>query len=234
MVLFEVKDFKHQSARFGDDWKEGMAKPMLELVRQIQAVWRDYMNLEVMAGISSPVVYSQMDEALGQDISLLKWSALYGSYGICTYWDMKEFLENMEKEQKRCAILLNALFSGDPIGIEEGRQAIFSNIDRLPVKEAGNRMLHFICLLADRFKEYELDFSGVFPEPVDYYQKIGRLETIGEISLWLNNYISWVANHLELIQENRQDICLTLLMALQFPMLFPTFSHRLTARLMKF
>ena len=162
MVLFEVKDFKHQSARFGDDWKEGMAKPMLELVRQIQAVWRDYMNLEVMAGISSPVVYSQMDEALGQDISLLKWSALYGSYGICTYWDMKEFLENMEKEQKRCAILLNALFSGDPIGIEEGRQAIFSNIDRLPVKEAGNRMLHFICLLADRFKEYELTFPGCF------------------------------------------------------------------------
>ncbi len=245
IVLFEVKDFKRQSARFGDDWKEGMAKPMLELVRQIprvaakggimnvypsqfllyykvtdesqyqgsiltlvrqiQAVWRDYMNLEVLAAVSSPVPYDQIDEALGQDIHLLKWSALYSSYGTAVYWDMKDLILQMALEKERCSALLTALFSGDTVGIEEGRQNVFAGMDQLSVKQAKNRILQFVCQLVDRFREYELDFSGIFPEQVDYYQKIGRLETVGELSLWLNNYISWVTNHLELIRENRQS-----------------------------
>ena len=244
IVLFEIRDFKRQTARFGEDLDERLEKPMLELarqiprvgakggivkaypsqlllyykvtdeiqypaavqalVRQIQAVWRDYMNLEVLAGISVPVSGSQIDEALGQDIRLLKWSALYGAYGVSTFGDFESRIQVMDEEKDRCILLLTALFSGDQVGAETEKQDLLTKLEKLSLEEAKERCLHLVCQLADKFREYELDFSALFPEEVNYYEKIGRLGSIGELNLWLNNYIRWVSHHLEMARENKQ------------------------------
>ena len=244
IVLFEIRDFKRQTARFGEDLDERLEKPMLELarqiprvgakggivkaypsqlllyykvtdeiqypaavqalVRQIQAVWRDYMNLEVLAGISVPVSGSQIDEALGQDIRLLKWSALYGAYGVSTFGDFESRIQVMDEEKDRCILLLTALFSGDQVGAETEKQDFLTKLEKLSLEEAKERCLHLVCQLADKFREYELDFSALFPEEVNYYEKIGRLGSIGELNLWLNNYIRWVSHHLEMARENKQ------------------------------
>ncbi len=244
IVLFEIRDFKRQTARFGEDLDERLEKPMLELarqiprvgakggivkaypsqlllyykvtdeiqypaavqalVRQIQAVWRDYMNLEVLAGISVPVSGSQIDEALGQDIRLLKWSALYGAYGVSTFGDFESRIQVMDEEKDRCISLLTALFSGDQVGAETEKQDFLTKLEKLSLEEAKERCLHLVCQLADKFREYELDFSALFPEEVNYFEKIGRLGSIGELNLWLNNYIRWVSHHLEMARENKQ------------------------------
>ncbi len=244
IVLFEIRDFKRQTARFGEDLDERLEKPMLELarqiprvgakggivkaypsqlllyykvtdeiqypaavqalVRQIQAVWRDYMNLEVLAGISVPVSGSQIDEALGQDIRLLKWSALYGAYGVSTFGDFESRIQVMDEEKDRCIPLLTALFSGDQVGAETEKQDFLTKLEKLSLEEAKERCLHLVCQLADKFREYELDFSALFPEEVNYFEKIGRLGSIGELNLWLNNYIRWVSHHLEMARENKQ------------------------------
>lgn len=244
IVLFEIRDFKRQTARFGENLDEKLEKPMLELarqiprvsakggiikvypsqlllyykvtdeiqypaavlalVRQIQAVWRDYMNLEVLAGISTPVIGSQLDEALGQDIQLLKWSALCGACGVSTFGEFKSRIQVMMEEKDQCLPLLTALFSGDQVGAETEKQNFLTNLEKLSLEGAKERCLQLICQLADKFREYELDFSSLFPEEINYYEKIGRLGTIGELNLWLNNYIRWVSYHLEMARENRQ------------------------------
>lgn len=245
IVLFEVADFKRQAARFGDDLDQDMAKPMLELARQIprvtarggivkiypsqfllyykvtdenqysssvlsltrqiQAVWRDYMNLDVMAGISSPVDHTQMDEALGQVIGLLKWSVLYGRYGICPYWEFSARLAAAKTEETQLSGLLAAVFSEDEVRLEREKAVFLTNLGALSPEQAAERCLHLVCQLAARFREYEMDFSGLFPDEINYYQKIGRLEHIREMELWVNNYLRWVEDYLTSCREGGRE-----------------------------
>lgn len=244
IVLFEVTDFKRQAARFGEDLDEGLARPMLELarqiprltarggiikvypsqfllyykvtdetqypssiqslVRQLQTVWRDYMNLSVRAGISRPVAYTEIDEALGEDIGLLKWSALSGSGGVAAAWEFSGRLAAMERERQRTAGLLEALFSGDSLRLEEEKGRFLAGLNRVSPEEAREECLHLVCQLADQFKEYENDFASLFSQEVDYFQKLGRLKQIRELELWVNNYIRWVWDYLKNCREDWQ------------------------------
>lgn len=245
IVLFEVVDFKRQSVRFADNLEEGMAKPMLELarqiprmasraglikvyssqfllhygvtdpvqypssicslVRQIQKVWKDYMNLETMAAVSGIVDYENISAALDQDIRLLKWSALAGEYGMCAAWDFKDRLDTMEERQQRYKPFMAALFSGDKVAASQEKEEALSYLSAMDMKEAAEECLHILCLLADQFHVYENEFTTLLPERVNYFEKLGRLTQIRELELWMNNYFRWVSDYLENCRHHRQE-----------------------------
>ncbi len=242
IVLFEVADLKRQAVRFGENLEEEMAKPMVELARQIprvagrggimklypsqfllyyrvtdeaqypssvvsltrqiQGVWRDYMNLETLAAISAPVEYEDLDNAIEEDIALLKWSALQGGYGVCAQWDFSQRISSMEEERERLAPLFDALFSGDELGLEREKKKFLGRLDSLAIEDASEICLHFLCQMAEQFKKYENSFYSLFPEPVNYFEKIGRLKQSREMELWINNYIRWVGDYLYHYRED--------------------------------
>lgn len=245
IVLFEVADYKRQSVRFAENVEEEMAKPMLELarqiprmasragiikvypsrfllyyrvtdpvqypsaitslVRQIQKVWRDYMNLETQAGISDIVEYGDISHALDQDIRLLKWSALAGEYGLCTAWDYEQRLAVMDEKKQRCQAFLTALFSGDKVAAAREKEKLLAPVNAMEIREAAEECLHILCQLADQFHLCENDFSALMPERVNYYEKVGRLSQVRELELWMNNYFRWVSDYLENCREDPQE-----------------------------
>lgn len=244
-ALFEVADFKRQSVRFAENVEEEMAKPMLELARQIprmasragvikiypsqfllyyrvtdparypsaitslarqiQKVWRDYMNLETQAGISDIVEYEGISQALDQDIRLLKWSALAGEYGLSTAWDFEQRLAVMDEKKQRCQAFLTALFSGDKVAAAREKEMLLSPLNAMEFREAREECLHILCQLADQFHLCENEFSSLMPERVNYYEKVGRLTRVGELELWMNNYLRWVSDYLENCREDPQE-----------------------------
>ncbi len=56
------------------------------MVRQIQEVWRDYMNLDTTAGISGVVPREELPRALKQCDTLCKLAVLRGPGGVCSQW----------------------------------------------------------------------------------------------------------------------------------------------------
>ncbi len=245
LVLFEVADFKRQSVRFADNLEEDMAKPMLELARQIprmaaragirkvypsqyllhyritdparypssieslarqiQKVWHDYMNLETAAAISSIADYSKIDDILGQAIRLLKWCALSGEYAVCTAWDFEARLSAMDRKKEECQPFMTALFSGDEVAAIREKELLLSLLNNLSMEEAVEECLHILCQLADQFHLHETEFSALFPERVNYFEKLSRLGRVKELELWMNNYLRWVSDYLENCREDRQE-----------------------------
>lgn len=248
IVLFEVVDFKRQSMRFADNLEEEMAKPMLELARQIprmasrtglmelypsqfllyyrvtepssyplsivslarqiQKVWRDYMNLETAAGISGVVDFQggdHINDAIEQDIKLLKWCALAGAYGMCAAWDYEKRLAAMDEKKAACQPFMTALFSGDKAAAVREKDKLLAPINNMTMEEASEECLHILCQLADHFRIYENEFSSLLPERVNYYEKLARLGQIGELELWMNNYFRWVSDYLENCRDDRQE-----------------------------
>lgn len=178
---------------------------ILSLVRQIQKVWRDYMNLETQAAISGIVDYRDIGQALDQDIRLLKWSALAGEYAMCAAWDFEGYLSVMEEKKQGCQAFMTALFSGDKVASAQEKDRLLSTINTMDMQSATQECLHILCQLADQFHVYENEFSTLLPERVNYFEKISRLTQVKELELWMNNYFRWVSDYLENCREDRQE-----------------------------
>ena len=243
--MLEIDDFHRQTARFGEDLKEMLEKPMLELVnqiprisrrgkitalqpghylflyevtnrelyrqdmlsviRQMQSVWRDYMNLTVSAAIGEISGPEELTTSFSDCETLLELAPLSGKAAVVTCWEHGVLAGKMEEAASRCEKLLSRLYEADENGFELEKQKLFDRLGRMEHKEAVNESLRVIALLARKFREYGEDFFAVFPDEVNYYEKLARLETIRDLELWLNNYFRWELEYLGNRLDSRQN-----------------------------
>lgn len=177
---------------------------MLSVLRQMQAVWRDYMNLMVSAAVSGPAEAEKLAEVLDKCERMLIFSPLGGKASVTAEWKCENLLQGLEEAEKRYEKLLSCLYSMDEIQFEQKKQECFQYLEKLGQEEAREEILRLIALLARKFREYEEDFFSVFVDEIDYYEKIGRLETMREMELWLNNYLRWEMEYLKNRTNDRQ------------------------------
>lgn len=249
IVLFEVDDFLRQAARFGEDLKGKLERPVLELAgqiprvaararlyavnparyilyykvkdmeqyrsgvvsvtKQLQAVWRDYMNLSVSAGISRAVDVSETDKALNRDELLLRIGAVYGRGFLGTEWEDGALAGKTELRKERYELLVKALYSGDELMLETEKEILLREINSREETEAKEEILTVIALLAMKFREYDDDFHALFPDEIDYGRKLRRIGGSRELELWVNNYFRWVIDYIINRKEQKQlDIIL--------------------------
>lgn len=235
-AILEVDDFKRQTARFGENLKEMLEKPMMDLAAQIprvnkrgiltaiqpghyiffyrvtdqnfyhrdmvsvicqvQAVWRDFMNLSVSAAVMESVSAEYLEQTLerAQDFMLL--APLSGKGSIVTEWEQKDLTDEIAAAGKRYERMLTFLYEADEIGFEKEKEKFFQILDPMETENAVEETLRMLALLAMKFREYEEDFFAVFPEEVNYYEKLGRIKGIRELQLWLGNYFRWQLEYL--------------------------------------
>lgn len=244
VVLFELDDFLRQTARFGEDLKGKLEKPVLELARQIprmaarakiyavnparyilyykvtdsaqyfsgavsitrqlQSVWRDYMNLSVSAGISKAVEVPEIEEALKKDELLLRIGAVCGRGFLFTEWENGRLASQSELLKEKYELLVKALYSGDELLLENEKEILFRELDHMDEARAKEEILVVVALLAMKFREYDDDFYALFPEEIDYYKKMERIEGIRELELWVSNYFRWVLDYIVNRKEQKQ------------------------------
>ena len=236
VAILEVDDFKRQTARFGENLKEMLEKPMMDLaaqiprvnkrgtltaiqpghyiffykvtdqnfyhrdmlsvIRQVQAVWRDFMNLSVSAAVMESVSAEQLEQALDRAQDFMLLAPLSGKGSIVTEWEQKDLANEIATAGKRYERMLTFLYEADEIGFEKEKEKFFQILDPMDIENAVAETLRMLALLAMKFREYEEDFFAVFPEEVNYYEKLGRIKGIRELQLWLGNYFRWQLEYL--------------------------------------
>ncbi len=224
VVQFEIDEFQKHAGRFAGDFEGKLIRPLLEFAaqiprvvsrcvlgtispsryvmlyrildagqyqdnavstcRQLCSVWNNFLNLPVSAGISTRGsgagdFLSRFEEAGG-------WLSLHwlkGRAAVCSPWekDSVDYLEarNSFSRYKRLAA---GLLTADEMTVSEEKQK----------------------LIAWLLNESHDDIGALFAEKVNYYEKIGRLEEMGSLELWLNNYFRWVMDYAAHQNDRRQ------------------------------
>ncbi|MEG1900772.1 MAG: response regulator [Clostridium sp.] len=173
-------------------------------VRQIQSVWRDYMNLTVSAAITEEVERDKLDDAVLEAYELFKLVPLKGKGALCADWDTKKQLELLNQLVKPYKIFVSSLYSADILVLNEEKKRFFAQLREMDKERAQMEAISVIALLSLKFHECGDDFYSLFPEEIDYYEKIMRLQNTRELELWLGNYFGWVLDYIGNKQDNKQ------------------------------
>lgn len=177
---------------------------ILSAVRQIQSVWSDYMNLAVSAAVTREMDKEQIGGAVSMAQELFLLVPLKGKGALCVEWELKEQLELLKQAEKTYEQLISSLYSADSLGFGEEKKRLFEHMDGMEKARAQEEAVAVIALLARKFRECGDDFYALFPEEIDYFDKVARLRSTRELELWLNNYFSWVLDYLANKHDNGQ------------------------------
>lgn len=158
------------------------------VVRQLQVVWRDYMNLSVSAAVSDVVAATGVAAAAELCELLLKQTVLYGHSAMVTQWDRPALTVAYTRHGAVCDALIEALCTGEVTRVEEEKTEFFGMIKQL---KEDRRLCYpvFLVRLCEKMREYGQDFFELFPEQTDYYAVLAGLPTDREQELWLRNFL---------------------------------------------
>lgn len=174
--------------------------------RQLCSVWNNFLNLPVSAGISSKGngagdFHARFEEAGG-------WLSLHwlkGKAAVCSPWE-KGSVDYLAAKHAfvRYKRLTVGLLTADEMAVSEEKQKLIAAFYRSGLSSAKQELLYLICNLAWILNESHDDIGALFAEKVNYYEKIGRLEEMGSLELWLNNYFRWVMDYAAHQNDRRQ------------------------------
>lgn len=174
--------------------------------RQLCSVWNNFMNLPVSAGISS--MGSGAKDFLDRFEEAGGWLSLHWLRGkpvVCSPWEKNHVDYHAARgafhRYKRLAV---GLLTADEMAVSEEKAKLIAEFYNCGLAAAKKEVLSIICNLAWILNESHDDIGALFAEKVDYYEKIGRLEELGSLELWLNNYFRWVMDYAAHQNDRRQ------------------------------
>lgn len=165
--------------------------------RQLKRVWNNYLNLPVSCGISGPGngpadFLNRFEEAGG----CLALRYLKGKAQICTAWEKSVVsYGSVTEAMGRYKHLLTSLLTADELEAAEEKEKLIAEFYTMELEEAKRECLHLICCLAWILSDSHDDISALFPDEINYYEKIGRLGEMRSLELWLNNYFRWIMDY---------------------------------------
>lgn len=244
LALFTVEEFAQTARRFGDNLRERMEKPMLELVhqirrlqgrvtvrsrtpscyelyyrvrnrtealdtacslvRQIQGLWHDFMNLDTVVGISGVVPRQELEKVAACCETLCKLSVLRGRGSVCIQGEYSELIRDYEAYAPGCDGLITALCgeNGELSDRELGRW--FSGLKQLSDRDHAQRYLVLMARLGERLESFGLSLSQIFPERPDFFALLQEFGSTGEREIWLRNTLRRVREACDSQRRDRQ------------------------------
>lgn len=174
--------------------------------RQLCNVWRHFMNLTVSVGVSS-LGHGEKDffccfEEAGRQLRLCP---LKGKGTLSTPWEKKSVTyEGVQNTGDSYKTLIKGLLLGDELMVSQEKNRFIPDLYRKGLKEGKELCLQTICALAWAFSENHDDITAVFPDEVNYHEKVGRIEEIRSLELWINNYFRWIMDYHNHQSERKQ------------------------------
>ena len=101
-------------------------------------------------------------------------------------------LLELAKEYERLA---NALYIADEKNMAEEKNKLFVAFSDLPMAEIRRRVYAVILAIGKRFDRDNSRFSDAFGQQYNYLDKIGRIEDVRGLKLWLTNYFAWLMDY---------------------------------------
>lgn len=162
------------------------------VVRQLQAVWRDYMNLSVSAALSDLVNETQISAAAQECEALIRMAPLYGKGAVCTPRKDAAMAKALQTMGKKCDLLLECVCTGNAAQAEIEKSGFlhYAAAQPEPIVAVGA----LLARLAEKLDEYGQSFWEICPEKEDLAAELRGLHTVAELSLWLRGFLRRVEN----------------------------------------
>ena len=167
--------------------RNGAQDMVRSIVRQIQGLWHDLMNLDTAVGISSVVSRRELEEAAACCETLCKLSVLQGPGNLCVQGQYGELVRAYNSQAPACDGLIAALCGKDQRLMDQELGRWLSGLKRLDNKDHIRQILILLARLGERLESYGLSFSRVFPERPDFPALLRDFESKREREIWLRN-----------------------------------------------
>lgn len=244
VAAFQVQEFTKVARRFGDNLRDRMEKPMLELVnqiqrlqgravlrplgpdflelyypvrdrtrardtmmsvvRQVQGVWQDFLNLETVAGISDAALDTELAEAQADAAALAALAVLQGRGGACPQWQFRQAAQRYRAGAEDCDGLIAALCGEDNDSAQRQMGQWFSCRKQQTQEESRLEMLVLLARLGQRLRTAGQDFYEVFPEGTDFFAASKVFPTRQEREIWLRGLLRRVQTFCAQGRQHRQ------------------------------
>ena len=175
--------------------------------RQLCSVWKNYLNLLVSAGVSQletdPAAFADRAEEAGRQLRLC---CLKGRMQLCVPWDGAAIsYEETEEAGERYQRLLAGLWDGDEMAVETERGKLVGDLHLTDLKQAVRLCQSLICRLSWMVLDHQEDLFSLFPEEINYYEKMDRFLDVRELERWMNNYFRWFLDYQRHYQERNHE-----------------------------
>ncbi len=201
-AVLRAKDSSRYELYYRVRDRQGAESTALSVARQIQGVWRDFMNLDTAAGISGVVPSAQLQGAVEQCEALCRLTVLRGRGGLCVQWEDGALARAYQAQAADCDELISALCGDSVQRVEEQTGLWFSALKVLKDREHIQEILVLLARLGERLEDYGVNFYQVFPERTDFHQLLREFESPAERELWLRNALRRVR---EACAEGRRE-----------------------------
>ena len=181
-----------------------MQDTVRSVVRQIQGLWHDLMNLDTAVGISSVVSRRELEEAAACCETLCKLSVLQGPGNLCVQGQYGELVRAYNSQAPACDGLIAALCGKDQRLMDQELGRWFSGLKRLDNKDHIRQILILLARLGERLESYGLSFSRVFPERPDFPALLRDFESKREREIWLRNALCRVRDACDSQRQERR------------------------------
>lgn len=162
---------------------------MISVVRQMQSVWHDYMNLSVSVAVSDVTTDEGVLQAATLCDLLLRLTVLQGRGAVVTQWKSAALAAAYPQYAPICDALIEAVCTGETTRLEQEKTAFFSAVKQLADRERQLCYPVFLVRLSEKLRECGQDFFELFPEETDYLSALAALQSAKEQELWLRNFL---------------------------------------------
>ena len=184
--------------------RNGAQDMVRSIVRQIQGLWHDLMNLDTAVGISSVVSRRELEEAAACCETLCKLSVLQGPGSLCVQGQYGELVRAYNSQAPACDGLIAALCGKDQRLMDQELGRWLSGLKRLDNKDHIRQILILLARLGERLESYGLSFSRVFPERPDFPALLRDFESKREREIWLRNTLRRVRDACDSQRQERR------------------------------
>ena len=162
---------------------------ILSVVRQIQGVWRDFMNLDTVAGVSGITPHDQLELAVRRCETLCRLTVLQDGVNVRVQWEDGGLSLEYEETAADCDGLIAALCGEDQGKLDRETEWWFSGLKKLEDREHIRRILILLARMGERLQNYGQDFLHIFPDRENYAALLSQFETRAERELWLRSVL---------------------------------------------
>lgn len=169
------------------------------VVRQIQSVWRDYMNLSVSVAVSDVVPDTGLDAAFALCDSMIQLSVLKGRGALCSQWQYGQLAKVCDERAGVCDTLLRAACGEDDQAFES---AVNEFLQSAMTEQNTDLYLVLLARIGHFLRAEGSEFWEVLPEE-DYTRTVQMLETPSAREQWLRSTLRQLRGHLH--QSSQQS-----------------------------
>lgn len=155
------------------------------------------MNLTVSVSVCDVADAGDIKKAIERAEELMLLSPLTGRMALVNEWEKKNIAEHIKREKDKYERFVSFLYDINESACVQEKTRFFREINEMDLEEAKEECLCLIALIALKFREYDGDFYQIFPEEINYYEKLDRLETKIELERWFHNYFTWILEYLK-------------------------------------